>query len=103
MKSTQLINGFALAMLVPCMAFAQTHSVTRAEVKAQIVQAERAGTLHPSNTQYPLSVRRSTAIASRDTGYGASPQTNSQAGGNGNALPATAPSARSLGGFYDQR
>lgn len=103
MKATQLINGFAFAMLVPCMAFAQTHGVTRAEVEAQIVQAERAGTLHPSNTQYPLSARRSTATASRDTGYGASPQTSSQAGRNGNTLPATASSARSPGGFYDQR
>ncbi|QGZ65673.1 DUF4148 domain-containing protein [Paraburkholderia acidisoli] len=80
MNAKQWIGALALVSLLPGMAWAQTHDVTRAEVKAQLVQAERNGTLHPSNTHYPDGMASANAPAQNDSGYGASPQGHSQAG-----------------------
>ncbi|AZQ53208.1 DUF4148 domain-containing protein [Burkholderia cenocepacia] len=47
------------ALSAPVVAFAQTadHTVTRAEVRADLIQAERDGTVPTSNWDYPPSTQ----------------------------------------------
>ncbi|MDN7424788.1 DUF4148 domain-containing protein [Burkholderia sp. AU45388] len=47
------------ALSAPVVAFAQTadHTVTRADVRAELIQAERDGTLPTSNWDYPPSTQ----------------------------------------------
>lgn len=101
MKAKQLIGMLAVAALIPGMAFAQTHALTRAEVKAQVVQAERNGTLHISNTQYPEGVTRPDASAPSDSGYGPATQANSQTGVRVGMQPATMSGASDTATLYE--
>jgi hypothetical protein len=89
MKS--LIKAVALAavLAVPVVSFAQSNQpVTRAQVRAELVQLEKAGYV-PSNsndTQYPANIQAAEAkvaasnAGAQDSGYGASTNGTSQAG-----------------------
>ena len=84
MKS--LINAVALAALiaVPVASFAQSNQpVTRAQVRAELVQLEKAG-YNPSisdDSAYPANIQAAEArVAAQNSGYGPSTSGSSQAG-----------------------
>ena len=84
MKS--LINAVALAALiaVPVASFAQSNQpVTRAQVRAELVQLEKAG-YNPSvsdDATYPANIQAAEArVAAQNSGYGPSTSGSSQAG-----------------------
>lgn len=74
MKSLMSAIIVASILAIPALSFArQTNGpLTRAEVRAQLVTAERDGLLHQSNSQYPKTVPASsrTATAFDISGYG---------------------------------
>jgi hypothetical protein len=55
MKSIISTIAVAVALIVPTVSFAQTtgDGITRAQVHAQVVQAEQQGVLHQSKVHYP--------------------------------------------------
>jgi uncharacterized protein DUF4148 len=90
MKS--LINAVALAavLAVPAVSFAQSNPpVTRAEVRAQLAQLEKAGynPFDSSDAHYPAAIEQAEAHvsasngAAQDSGYGSSTTGMSEAGG----------------------
>ena len=69
----------ASALAAPVASFAQTANdpVSRSDVRAQIVEAEKNGTLHQSRSHYPDQQKSPQAAATVDTtSYGA-PMTGS--------------------------
>lgn len=75
MKLAQLFAAAALAALVavPALSFAQSQQpLTRAEVKAELVQLQKAG-YQPAadNTQYPANVQAALARVSAESGAAA--------------------------------
>ncbi|RQS76839.1 DUF4148 domain-containing protein [Burkholderia sp. Bp8963] len=91
MKS--LIKAVALAALVaaPVVSFAQSNQqpLTRAQVRAELVQLEKAGynpndwINYPENiqaAQAKIAAAQNTGAAADTTGYGANPAAKSQAG-----------------------
>lgn len=69
----------ALLITIPALSFAQASNepVTRAEVMAQVVQAEQDGTLHQSKVHYPPA---QPGAAFADNAFGSSQEGSSQAG-----------------------
>ncbi|WP_321784114.1 DUF4148 domain-containing protein [Paraburkholderia sp. J94] len=81
MKAKFFVSMIVAAAMLPSVVFAQSHDpVSRAEVKAQIVQAEHDGTLHPSNTRYPDPAIRAQAPTQNDSGYGMTSASYSESG-----------------------
>jgi hypothetical protein len=78
MKAKLIAALMVSTTMFPMIAFAQSQPVTRAQVQAQIVQAERDGTLHPSNVHYPDGVVATSAAD--NSGYGTATAGNSQSG-----------------------
>ena len=96
MRSILSTVFIASVLAVPVTSFAQNAngSLTRAEVQAQLVDAEQHGLLYGHTAPYPqsLSTTVSTATAPtaerRDSGYGAEASGSSQSG-NPRSLGAT--------------
>jgi hypothetical protein len=82
MKLASIIVAAALA--IPAVSFAQSQSLTRAEVKAQLVQVERAG-YNPGmdHTTYPAEIQAAEArvAAQNGQGYGGVVSGSSASGG----------------------
>jgi Domain of unknown function (DUF4148) len=88
MKSLVLSLLAASALTPPLASFAQTANdpITRAQVRADLIQAEQQGTVPPSKTKYPAgqdtaqNLTRQANRQSRDvnTGYGPSIDGSSQ-------------------------
>lgn len=89
MKSLIKAIAVALVLAAPVASFAQSNQpVTRAQVRADLVQLEKAG-YNPSNssdTQYPANIQAAESKvaasnnASQESGYGPSTAGASQAG-----------------------
>lgn len=81
-----LIKAIALAavLAVPAVSFAQSNQpVTRAQVRAELVQLEKSGysPFDSSDAHYPAAVQKAEArVAADTTGYGPSTAGTSQAG-----------------------
>ena len=82
MKTSITIAMLTAALLMPAISYAKidsNESTTRAEVKAQIVQAEKDGTLHQSKVHYPdYNANASAGRSASD--YGTMPLNFSQSG-----------------------
>jgi len=81
MKS--LLTNFLIAttLIVPAASFAQNSNgpITRAQVKAQVVEAEQQGTLHQSKVHYPPAAPWTAhAQSAPDPSYGATTYGSSQ-------------------------
>jgi hypothetical protein len=83
MKLATIIVAAALA--VPAVSFAQNQPLTRADVKAQLVQVERAGyNPNADRTTYPAEIQAAEAKVSAQqgqTGYGGVAGGSSASGG----------------------
>jgi Domain of unknown function (DUF4148) len=91
MKISLAMSLIVAALSVPAMSYAQSNTdpTTRADVNAQIVQAEQNGTLHQSKNGYPdYSTAQSgtSANARSNEGYGSMPLNFSQSGGPSNTM-----------------
>ncbi|WP_027816429.1 DUF4148 domain-containing protein [Paraburkholderia bannensis] len=77
---------------VPALSFAQDHVVTRAEVRAELVQLQQAGyNASSDNNQYPTNLQAALSrIAANQT---ANQTANAAYGGSANASEAGAPAA----------
>ncbi|BCF91723.1 MULTISPECIES: DUF4148 domain-containing protein [Paraburkholderia] len=84
MKTSITIAMLTAVLLMPAISYAKIDSnqtTTRGEVKAQIVQAEKDGTLHQSKVHYPdYNANASTVAQQSDSGYGTMPLNFSQSG-----------------------
>lgn len=80
-----------VAAAVPAVSFAQDHTITRAEVRAELVQLQQAGYNAASdNNQYPTNLQAALSrIAANQQGG------NAAYGGSANASQAGAPAAAS--------
>jgi hypothetical protein len=71
MKSLLSAVVVASALIVPAMSFAQQANngpVTRAEVRAELVAAQKAGLLHQNDTEYPKTVPHGDAVVASTQG-----------------------------------
>jgi hypothetical protein len=92
MKSLIKAVAIAAVLAIPAVSFAQTNEpVTRAEVRAQLVQLEKAG-YNPSisdDANYPADLQAAEArVAAQNgntTGYGSSANGSTQAGARGDS------------------
>jgi len=84
MKSLIKAVAIAAVLAIPAVSFAQSNQpVTRAEVRAQLVQLEKAGynPADSSDAHYPAAIQKAEArVAADTTGYGPSTAGTSQAG-----------------------
>ena len=84
MKTSITVAMLTAALLMPAISYAKidsNDSTTRAEVKAQIVQAEKDGTLHQSKVHYPdYNANASEAARQSASDYGTMPLNFSQSG-----------------------
>jgi hypothetical protein len=88
MKSAIFLLLAASALTLPLSSFAQTSNdpVTRAQVRADLIQAEQQGTVPPSKTKYPagqdsaqhLTRQSNQQDGDANTGYGALTDGSSQ-------------------------
>jgi len=81
MKSLLTTFVVAVSLIVPTASFAQNSNgpMTRAQVKAQVVEAEQQGTLHQSKVHYPPAAPWTThAQSAPDASYGATTYGSSQ-------------------------
>ena len=67
MKSLLSAVVVASALIVPAVSFAQQAPVSRAQVRAELVAAQKAGLVYQNDTQYPKAVIASTQ-GSQDVG-----------------------------------
>lgn len=89
MKSFISAVVVASALIVPAISFAQQANVplTRAQVRAEIVTAQKAGLLYQNDTEYPKTVPQSgTAVATSE------PSSQDVGGLNAGSSDAGAPS-----------
>ncbi|MEM5436849.1 DUF4148 domain-containing protein [Paraburkholderia diazotrophica] len=92
MKASLTVSLIVAALAMPAMSYAQSTQdpVTRSEVKAQIVQAEKDGTLHQSKVHYPDYAAAQTGVARESTeAYGTMPLNFSQSGAPSKATMST--------------
>jgi opacity protein-like surface antigen len=87
MKSLIKAVAIAAVLAVPAVSFAQSNQpVTRAQVRAELVQLEKAG-YNPSassDAHYPEAIQRAEARVTTDTtGYGAATAGTAQSGARG--------------------
>ncbi|SIT41271.1 conserved exported hypothetical protein [Paraburkholderia piptadeniae] len=86
MKTSLTVSLIVAALAMPAMSYAQSAQstqdpTTRSEVNAQIVQAEKDGTLHQSKVHYPDYTAAQTGVARQSTeAYGTMPLNFSQSG-----------------------
>ena len=84
MKTSITIAMLTAALLAPAISYAKidsNDSTTRAEVTAQIAQAEKDGTLHQSKVHYPdYNANAPTAARQSASDYGTMPLNYSQSG-----------------------
>jgi len=88
MRSIISVVFVASALTVPAVSFAQdaNGSLTHAEVRAQLVDAERHGLMYGHTASYPQSLSGAVSTAAaptaehRDSGYGAEASGSSQSG-----------------------
>ncbi|OLL28354.1 hypothetical protein BTH42_27860 [Burkholderia sp. SRS-W-2-2016] len=85
MKSLLSAVVVASALIVPAMSFAQQAPVTRAQVRAELVAAQKAGLVYQNDTEYPKAVPQNSAtvVASADSAkdFGGVKANASDAGG----------------------
>jgi uncharacterized membrane protein len=76
------IAAVALALSAPLASFAQSQPLTRAEVRAQLVQLEKAGYNpgHLSDTTYPQDIQAAQARVDAQNGYGGVSDSTVQSG-----------------------
>ena len=95
MKSLIQAVVVAAALVVPAVSFAQSDApkLTRAQVRAELVQLEKAG-YNPSNGEdatYPAEIQAAEAkVAAQNgaaSGYGGTASGSSQSGGRANVSP----------------
>ncbi|RZF29387.1 DUF4148 domain-containing protein [Paraburkholderia sp. UYCP14C] len=69
MKSLISAVVVASALIVPAVSFAQQANapVTRAQVRAELVAAQKAGLLNQNDTNYPMAVPQSSTIVTAST------------------------------------
>ncbi|SPB15356.1 membrane protein [Caballeronia novacaledonica] len=83
------IAAVALAFAAPVASFAQSNQpLTRAEVRAQIVQLEKAG-YNPgviSDSKYPADIQAAEARVAAQNGYGGVSEGSGQSGARVNAV-----------------
>ncbi|SEJ93530.1 DUF4148 domain-containing protein [Paraburkholderia diazotrophica] len=95
MKASLTVSLIVAALAIPAMSYAQSAQstqapVTRSEVNAQIVQAEKDGTLHQSKVHYPDYAAAQTGTARESTeAYGTMPMNFSQSGAPSNVTAGT--------------
>ncbi|MEM5340636.1 DUF4148 domain-containing protein [Paraburkholderia azotifigens] len=83
MKISFTISMIVAALAMPMISYAKADSngLTRDEVKAQIVQAGKDGTLHQSKVHYPEYDQNASAAGRQSaSGYGTMPLNFSQSG-----------------------
>jgi opacity protein-like surface antigen len=87
MKSLIKAIAVAAVLAVPAVSFAQSNQpVTRAEVRAQLVQLEKAGynPFDGSDAHYPAAIQQAEGRVARDTaGYGPATAGTSDSGARG--------------------
>jgi opacity protein-like surface antigen len=87
MKSLIKAVAIAAVLAVPAVSFAQSNQpVTRAQVRAELVQLEKAGygPFDSSDAHYPVAVQRAEArVATDTTGYGPATAGTTQSGARG--------------------
>jgi hypothetical protein len=95
MKTSFTVSLIVAALAMPAMSYAQSAQttqdpITRSDVQAQIVQAEKDGTLHQSKVHYPDYAAAQTGVARESTeAYGTMPMNFSQSGAPSKATTAT--------------
>jgi hypothetical protein len=108
MKLAQSLVVAAL-IAIPALSFAQTnHPLTRADVRAELVQLQKAGYNPASdNTQYPNNIQSALARIAAESGsaaaaYGGAAQGSSASGSRPEMTraPATEPDVVGLGPIY---
>jgi hypothetical protein len=86
MKALIKTIAIAAVLAVPALSFAQSSQpVTRAQVRAELVQLEKAG-YNPSNssdTQYPATIQAAEAKVQSNSGVGGVADGSTQAGQRG--------------------
>jgi Domain of unknown function (DUF4148) len=103
MKSFIQALAIAAVLAVPAVSFAQSNApVTRAEVRAQLIQLEKAG-YNPSdadNANYPADIQKAEArVASENgaaNGYGGVANGSSASGAGAAVLPANTGNTKSI-------
>ncbi|PRX33069.1 uncharacterized protein DUF4148 [Paraburkholderia sp. BL18I3N2] len=83
MKTRFAISLIIAALAMPMISYAKVDSngLTRDEVKAQVVQAEKDGTLHQSKVHYPEYDQNASAVAKQSASdYGTMPSNFTQSG-----------------------
>ena len=83
MKTRFTISLIVAALAMPMISYAKADSngLTRDQVKAQVVQAEKDGTLHQSKVHYPQYDQNASATGRQSASeYGSMPLNFSQAG-----------------------
>lgn len=79
---------------VPALSFAQDHVVTRAEVRAELVQLQQAGyNASSDNNQYPTNLQAALSRIAANQNANANANANAAYGGSANASEAGAPAA----------
>jgi hypothetical protein len=89
MKISFAIPMLVAALAVPVLSYAQSNNdpTTRADVNAQIVQAEQNGTLHQPKNDYPdYPASQGSASSRSNEGYGSMPLNFSQSGGPSHSM-----------------
>lgn len=86
-RSLAAAAAVVVSAAVPALSFAQDHTITRAEVRAELVQLQQAGyNAAGDNNQYPTNLQAALSrIAANQQG------TNAAYGGSANASEAGAP------------
>jgi hypothetical protein len=97
-KPVKLVHSLLIAALVslPAVSFAQSsHALTRADVRAELVQLQKAGyTPASDNTQYPTNIEAAEARVAAQNGsaaaaYGGVAQSRSAAGSHSTSRTST--------------
>jgi hypothetical protein len=103
MKSFIQAIAVAAVLAIPAVSFAQSNgTVTRAEVRAQLIQLEKAGynSADADNANYPADIQKAEARVAAENGaansYGGVANGSSASGGRTAVLPADTGNARSI-------
>jgi hypothetical protein len=88
MKISFAIPMLVAALSIPALSYAQSNTdpTTRAEVNAQVVQAEQNGTLHQPKNGYPDYSTAQAGTSRTNEGYGSMPLNFTQSGGPSHSI-----------------
>lgn len=89
-----VVAAVVVSAVVPALSFAQDHVVTRAEVRAELVQLQQAGyNASSDNNQYPTNLQAALSRIAANQNANANANANAAYGGSANASEAGAPAA----------